>query len=73
MARIIRKTYRVEELPQGMVADLDATPDQLVRVTVDARRRRDVDALLELTRRASREARRRGLTKEKLIHLLDDR
>ena len=73
MAKIIRKTYRVEDLPPGMVAELDAAPDQLVRVTVDARRRRDVDALLELTRRASREARRRGLTKEKLIHLLDDR
>ena len=35
--------------------------------------RRDVEALLEITRRASREARRRGLTKEKLAQLLDDR
>lgn len=73
MARIIRKTYRVEELPRGMVADLDASPEQLVRVTVDARPRRDVDALLELTRWASREARQRGLTKEKLAQLLDER
>ena len=73
MAKILRKTYRVEELPPGMVADLDAAPDQLVRVTVDARQRRDVGALLDLTRRASREARRRGLTEPKLAQLLDDR
>jgi len=73
MAKIVRKTYRVEELPPAMVAELDAAPDQLVRVTVDARRRRDVEALLEITRQASREARRRGLTKAKLVQLLDDR
>jgi hypothetical protein len=73
MAKIVRKTCRVGELPPGIVAELDAAPDQLVRVTVDARRRRDVEALLEITRRASREARRRGLTKEKLAQLLDDR
>jgi hypothetical protein len=73
MAKVITKTYRVEELPPRMVAELDAAPDQLVRVTVDARRRRDVAALLELTRRASREARRRGMTEKKLAELLDDR
>jgi hypothetical protein len=73
MAKVIIKTYRVGELPPGMVAELDAAPDQLVRVTVDARRRRDVDALLEITRRASGEARKRGLTREKLAELLDDR
>ncbi len=73
MAKVITKTYRVEELPPGMVAELDAAPDQLVRVTVDARRRRDVDALLEITRQASGEARKRGLTTEKLAELLDDR
>ena len=72
MAKVVTKTYRVEELPPDMVAELDVAPDQLVRVTVDARRRRDVDALLDLTRRASREARRRGLTQEKLAELLDD-
>jgi hypothetical protein len=71
MAKVITKTYRVEELPPAMVAELDAAPDELVRVTVDARRR-DVKALLEITRRASREARRRGLTKEKLAELLDE-
>jgi hypothetical protein len=73
MAKVITKTYRVEELPAGMVAEPDAEPDELVRVTVDARRRRDVDVLIEITRRASREAKRRGLTKEKLAELLDDR
>ena len=73
MAKIIRKTCRVGELPAAVVAELDAPPDQLVRVTVDARRRRDVAALLDLTRRASHEARRQGLTKEKLADLLDDR
>jgi hypothetical protein len=72
MAKVITKTYRVEELPPSMVAELDVAPDELVRVTVDARRRRDVQALFEITRRASREARRRGLTKEKLAELLDE-
>ncbi len=39
MARIIRKTCRVDELPPAVVAGLDTAPDQEVRVTVDARRR----------------------------------
>jgi hypothetical protein len=73
MAKIIRKIHRVGELSPGRVAEFDAALDQLVRVTGDARRRRDVEALLEITRRASREARRRGLTKDKLAELLNDR
>ena len=48
-------------------AGLDAEPDEVVRVTVDARR--DVRALLRLSKQASAEARRRGLSSRSLIDI----
>jgi hypothetical protein len=43
----------------------------MVRVTLDARRRRDISRLLQLSKEASEQARRRGLTGSKLRRLLD--
>ena len=67
---MIRKEVKAADLPQEWRAGLDAAPDEVVRVTVDARRRRDLRALLRLSEQASAEARRRGLTKGKLGALL---
>ena len=72
MARVIRKELKASDLPREWRVGLDAAPDEIVRVTLDARRRRDVRALLRLSEQASAEASRRGLTREKLDDLLDD-
>jgi hypothetical protein len=44
MAKVITKTYRVEELPPGMVAELDAAPDAALglRALLAVRRFREV-------------------------------
>lgn len=72
MAKVIRREMKASELPQPWASELDVEPDVVVRVTVDARRRRDVGRLLQLSARASQEARRRGLTSSRLRRLLDD-
>lgn len=72
MAKVIRRDIRASELPQAWASELDVAPDVMVRVTVDARPRRDIGRLLHLTDRASKEARRRGLTGRKLRQLLHD-
>lgn len=72
MAKVIRKEMKASELPPIFAAELDAAPDQIVRVTVDARRRRDARELLAITARASAAAKQRGLTRQKLAELLDD-
>ena len=69
MARVIRQEVRAADLPKKWQARLDAAPDEIVRVTVDARRRRDVRALLRLSEQASAEARRRGLSSRSLIDI----
>jgi len=72
MAKVIRREIKASELPQALVSELDVAPDVMVRVTVDARPRRDIRRLLRLSDEASEEARRRGLTGGKLRQLLDD-
>lgn len=72
MAKMIRREVKASELPRAWASELDVEPDVLVRVTVDARPRRDIGRLLRLTKEASEEARRRGLTGSKLRRLLDD-
>jgi hypothetical protein len=62
MAKVICKEIRASELPQARVSEFDVTPEVMVRVVVDARPRRDVGRLLRVTKEASEEARRRGLT-----------
>jgi hypothetical protein len=72
MANVIRREIKASELPQAWASELDVAPDVMVRVTVDARPRRDIGRLLRLTEQASHGARRRGLIGGKLRHLLDD-
>lgn len=72
MAKVIRRDVKASELPQAWASELDVPPDVMVRVTLDARPRRDIGRLLRLTRQASEEARRRGLTGRQLRRLLDD-
>jgi hypothetical protein len=50
MAKVIRKEMKASELPSTLAAELDATPDQIVRVTVDARPRRDAPCCWQLPR-----------------------
>ena len=69
MARVIRKEVKAADLPKEWRAGLDAAPDEVVRVTVDARRRRDARPLLRLSEQASAEARRRGLSSRSLTDL----
>ena len=72
MPREVFKDIKVSELPPELTEGLDAGPDELVRVTVDADYHRNVAELLRVAERASAEARRRGLTEEKLAELLRD-
>jgi hypothetical protein len=72
MAKVIRREVRASELPQAWASELDVAPDVMVRVTVDARPRRDVGRLLQLSQVASEQARQRGLTGRRLRQLLDD-
>jgi hypothetical protein len=72
MAKVIRREIKASELPQAWASELDVAPDDMVRVIVDARPRRDVGRLLRLTKEASEEARRRGLTGRRLRRLLDE-
>jgi hypothetical protein len=72
MAKVIRIEMKASELPQAWASEFDVEPDVLVRVTVDARSRRDVGRLLQLSEKASQEAKRRGLTSSRLRRLLDD-
>jgi hypothetical protein len=71
MAKVIRRAIKASDLPQAWASELDVAPDVMVRVIIDARPRRDVARLLRLTKEASEEARRRGLTDDKLRRLLD--
>jgi hypothetical protein len=72
MAKVIRKEVRASELPQAWASELDVAPEVMVRVILDARPRRNASRLLRLTKEASEQARRRGLTGDKLRRLLDD-
>jgi hypothetical protein len=72
MAKVLRREIRASELPQAWASELDVAPDVMVRVTVDARPRRDIGQLLQLSKDASEQARRSGLTGRKLRQLLDD-
>jgi hypothetical protein len=72
MAKVIRREMKASELPQPWASELGVAPDVVVRVTVEARRRRDVGRLLQLSEKASQEARRRGLTGSRLRALLDE-
>jgi hypothetical protein len=73
MATVIVRKIRVRDLPSELRTGLDAAPEDVVEVTVDAGRRRKVAELLALVQRIGAEAERRGLTDEKLSELLDDR
>ena len=73
MPKVVFKDVRVRDLPAELTADLDAAPDDVVRVTVDAERRQELAKLRALSKAASAEAKRRGLTEEKLAELLDER
>ena len=72
MAKVIRREIRTSELPQAWASGPDVTPDATVRVTVDARPRRDIARLLRFADEASEEALRKGLLRRKLRQLLDD-
>jgi hypothetical protein len=72
MAEVTRREIRASELPPALASELDVAPDVMVRVTVDARSRRDIGRLLQLSKDASEQARRPGLTGRKLRQLLDD-
>ena len=72
MAKVIRREIMASELPPAWASELDVAPDVMVRVTVDARPRRDIGRLLQLSQAASEQAGRRGLTGRKLRQLLDD-
>jgi hypothetical protein len=71
MAKVIRREVRGSELPPEWASELDVQPDVMVRVTLDARARRDIGRLLRLSGEASEEAWRRGLTSSKLRRLLN--
>ena len=72
-SKVIVKDVRVQDLPAQLKADLDAEPEDVVRVIVDAQRAGDVADLLAIADRMSRTAAERGLTEQKLAELLDDR
>ena len=71
MAKVIAKNVRVKDLPPELTAGLDAAPDEVVWVTVDAERARRVETFVRLAHDLSEEARSKGLTEEKLAELLD--
>lgn len=70
--KLVRKEVKASELPVELRKELDAAPGETVRVTLDVRPRRDAGRLIEITRRASAEAKGHGLTRRKLADLLDD-
>lgn len=73
MPKVVTKDVRMRDLPPELTAGLDAAPDDVVRVTVDAGRREALAKLRALSKAASAEAKRRGLTEEKLAELLNER
>jgi antitoxin component of MazEF toxin-antitoxin module len=73
VAAVIVRKVKVRDLPSELRAGLDAEPEDVVEVTVDAGHRRKLAELLALVEEVSAEAERRGLTDEKLADLLDDR
>lgn len=73
MAAVIFRKVRVRDLPSELRSGLDAGPDDVVEVTVDAGHRRKVSELLALVQEIGAEAEQRGLTDEKLGELLDER
>ena len=73
VAAVIVRKVKVRDLPSELRAGLDAEPEDVVEVTVDAGHRGKVAELLALVEEIGAEAERRGLTDEKLADLLDDR
>ena len=72
MSSVVLKNIKARDLPAEFAEGLDADPDELVRVTIDAEYHRNVRKLFEIADRASAEAERRGLTDEKLAEILDE-
>jgi hypothetical protein len=70
MVTVIVRKIKVRELPSQLRTGLDAAPEDVVEVTVDADRRRKVAELLALVQEIGAEAERCGLTDEKLGELL---
>jgi bifunctional DNA-binding transcriptional regulator/antitoxin component of YhaV-PrlF toxin-antitoxin module len=62
----------MRDLPSELRRGLDAGPEDVVEITVDAGRRRKVADLLSLAHEIGAEAERRGLTDEKLKELLNE-
>ena len=73
MATVIVRKVRVRDLPSELRTGLDAAPEDVVEVTVDAGHRRKVAELLALVQEIGAKAERRGLTDHKLSELLNDR
>ena len=73
VAAVIVRKVKVRDLPSELRAGLDAEPEDVVEVTVDAGHRRKLAELLALVEEVGAEAERRGLTDKKLADLLDDR
>ena len=72
MPRVVSKDVRVRDLPAELTAGLDAAPDEVVRVTIDADQREELAKLRALAKAASAEAERRGLTEARLAELLNE-
>jgi hypothetical protein len=69
MATVIVRKIRVRDLPNELRTGLDAAPEDVVQVTVDAGHRRKVAELLKLVQQIGAEAERRGLTDGKLSEI----
>jgi hypothetical protein len=70
MATVIVRNVKVRDLPNELRRGLDAGPEDVVEVTVDAGRRK-VAELLSPVQEIGIEAERHGLTDEKLGELFD--
>lgn len=73
MSRVVVRNTRVRDLPPELIEGLDATPEEVVRITIDAERGRLVDDLIKLADRMGAKAERKGLTDQKLSELLEER
>jgi hypothetical protein len=69
-SKVISKDVGIRDLPPQLRADLDAAPDDIVRVIVDAQRAGGVADLLALVDRIGSTAAERGPTEKKLAELL---
>lgn len=72
MKTITIDNIRGDQLPQEWAKQAEISPDEIVAITIGPPRKQQVEKLLELINKIGQDAKKKGLTEQKLSQLLNE-